>query len=116
MASGAISRQAARAMGRYRVFSLGNGKLIIGGELGAAVTHDAAYRDRMLVYGHVNRVPDDLMDKTWTGNAVGMKLRPHLLALVLVRAQLPRYDRKRALPIDPCQRAEAVLERRGLLP
>src|SRR5471030_645925 len=51
-------------------YSLGRGKLISGGELGCAVTSDATLRDRMLMYGHVNRVPGDLISDRWDGHAL----------------------------------------------
>jgi predicted dehydrogenase/dTDP-4-amino-4,6-dideoxygalactose transaminase len=97
-------------------FSLGVGKLITGGELGAAATDNAHYRDQMLIYGHVNRVPHALIDRTWTGNAIGLKLRPHVIAMTLARAQIKRYGRKKALLVDTCRRIEAALAEAGLRP
>lgn len=96
--------------------SLGQGKLITGGELGIAVTDNPIYRDKMLIYGHVNRVPDDLLSHNWKGNAVGLKLRPHVVAVVLARSQLMRYEEKRALTEKTCRRIEAALEEVGILP
>jgi predicted dehydrogenase/dTDP-4-amino-4,6-dideoxygalactose transaminase len=97
-------------------FSLGQGKLITGGELGIAVTDNLTYRDKMLIYGHVNRVPDDLLGHNWKGNAVGLKLRPHVVAVALARSQLVRYEEKRALTENTCRRIEAALEEVSILP
>jgi len=97
-------------------YSLGAGKLITGGELGTAVTDNIAYRDKMLIYGHVNRVPNDLLDFNWKGNAVGLKLRPHVVALILARSQLARYEEKRALTEQTCRRIEAALAEAGIIP
>lgn len=77
-------------------YSLGRGKQISGGELGCAVTDRADLRDRMLAYGHVNRVPGALAILDWKGNAVGLKLRPHPVAMVLALGQLKRYENKMA--------------------
>jgi perosamine synthetase len=75
-------------------YSLGRGKQISGGELGCAATDQLDLRDRMLIYGHVNRVPQALKSLDWDGNAVGLKLRPHPVALVLALGQLKRYETK----------------------
>lgn len=77
-------------------YSLGRGKQVSGGELGCAVTDAPELRDRMLAYGHVNRVPGALRVLAWDGNAVGLKLRPHPVSLVLALGQLKRYPEKRA--------------------
>jgi dTDP-4-amino-4,6-dideoxygalactose transaminase/predicted dehydrogenase len=98
-------------------FSLGWDKLITGGELGMAVTDSDRHRDAMLTYGHINRVPRGLIHKDiWNGNAVGLKLRPHVVALALARAQLGRYPHKRALTDLTCRRLEWSLAELGLVP
>ena len=97
-------------------FSLGRGKLVSGGELGCAATDDPELRDRMLVLGHVNRVPGDLRHISWQGNAVGLKLRPHPVALVLARCQLKRLDEKNALMRSAGREIEAELSPLGLVP
>lgn len=78
-------------------FSLGLGKLLSGGELGFAVTNNAHLHEAMMIDGHVNRVPHDLKISTWSGNAIGLKLRPHALALTLGSGQLKRFGEKQAL-------------------
>jgi dTDP-4-amino-4,6-dideoxygalactose transaminase len=75
-------------------YSLDRGKQISGGELGCAATDQLDLRDRMLAYGHVNRVPQALKSLDWDGNAVGLKLRPHPVALALALGQLKRYETK----------------------
>lgn len=97
-------------------FSLGRGKLVSGGELGCAVTRDPELHERMLVYGHVNRVPGDLKTLDWTGSAVGLKLRPHPVALVLALGQLKRYPEKQALQCGYAREVEAIACDLGLVP
>jgi perosamine synthetase len=97
-------------------FSLGFNKLISGGELGCAVTDSAMLRDRMLIYGHVNRVPQDLKVSDWSGNAVGIKLRPHPVALTLAHAQIERFDEKLSQLRATCTALEAGFRRYGFLP
>lgn len=97
-------------------FSLGPGKLISGGELGAAVTDNPLYRDRMLIYGHVNRVPRDLLVSKWKGNAVGLKLRPHAVALAIGLTQLRSYNYRRGVMERRCRELEARIAELGLLP
>ena len=65
--------------------SFGKGKLISGGELGVATTNDDRYRDRMLLYGSVNRVPQALITPEYKHmhNSVGVKYRPHPFAMTL---------------------------------
>lgn len=95
-------------------FSLGQNKLISGGELGCAVTGDAELRDRMVAYGHVNRGPGALRALAWQGNAVGLKLRPHPAALVLALGQLRRFPEKRERLVTSGQRIEALAGGFGL--
>ena len=97
-------------------YSMGPGKLISAGELGCAVTDDAELRDRMLSFGHVNRVPHDLIASKWVGNAVGLKQRPHPVAIVLASGQMKRYATKFALTRRTCELIEGGLSRSGLLP
>jgi len=92
-----------RPLGHYYDFvctSFGKGKLISGGELGVATTNDDRHRDRMLLYGHVNRVPQALLTAEYRHmhNAVGVKYRPHPFAMALALDQLQTYvERSRRL-------------------
>jgi dTDP-4-amino-4,6-dideoxygalactose transaminase len=95
-------------------YSLGHQKLISGGELGCAVTSELELRDRMLIEGHVNRVPKDLKSGLWSGNAVGLKMRPHPAAMVLAQAQMGRFADKLARLRRTCARVEALLAPLGL--
>ena len=97
-------------------YSLGVQKLISGGELGCAVTDDEELRDRMLVRGHVNRVPSDLKTDFWQGNAVDLKMRPHALALILAAGQLKRFPEKVATLRDTCATIESRLVEHGFCP
>lgn len=96
-------------------FSLGYQKLISGGELGCAATDDVELRDRMVIEGHVNRVPKDLKTDIWDGNAVGLKMRPHPAAMVLASAQMGRYSEKVQALRKTSLEIEAALERFGLV-
>ncbi len=83
-------------LGHYYDFvcaSFGKGKLISGGELGVVTTNDDRWRDRMLLYGHVNRVPQSLITNEYRHlhNSVGVKYRPHPFAMVLALYQLESY-------------------------
>ena len=97
-------------------FSLGLGKLISGGELGCAVTDSLELRDRMLTLGHVNRVPAGLKGSEWNGSAVGLKLRPHPVALALALGQLERFEEKLSYLRATCSRLEEGFRHHGLLP
>jgi dTDP-4-amino-4,6-dideoxygalactose transaminase len=80
--------------------SFGKGKLITGGELGIATTDDPRLRDRMLLFGHVNRVPRAYLTDCYKdiGNAIGIKYRPHPFALRLALDQMDTYaERSRRL-------------------
>ncbi|MGA7876555.1 MAG: aminotransferase class I/II-fold pyridoxal phosphate-dependent enzyme [Desulfoferrobacter sp.] len=62
-----------RPLGHYYDFvctSFGKGKLISGGELGVVTTNDDRYRDRMLLYGHVNRVPHKPLSQRNIGTCI----------------------------------------------
>lgn len=96
-------------------YSLGHQKLISGGELGCAVTDNPEYRDLMLVEGHVNRVPKDLKTPCWSGNAVGLKMRPHPAAMVLASAQMSRFPDKLARLRETCAHIEEGLRRLDLM-
>ena len=84
----------------YVFSSFGKGKLISGGELGVVTAPSDRCRDRMLLYGHVNRVPKALLTDEYShiDNAVGVKYRPHPFALCLALEQMDHYpDRSRQL-------------------
>ncbi|MBW4505902.1 MAG: aminotransferase class I/II-fold pyridoxal phosphate-dependent enzyme [Scytonematopsis contorta HA4267-MV1] len=97
-------------------FSLGLKKLISGGELGCAVTDDVELRDKLLIFGHVNRVPADLKQNSWNGNAVGLKFRPHPVAMTLALAQLQRFDEKWDTLTHTCQQLEENFAFSGFIP
>ncbi|MEH6581281.1 MAG: aminotransferase class I/II-fold pyridoxal phosphate-dependent enzyme [Halioglobus sp.] len=84
----------------YVFSSFGKGKLISGGELGVVTAPSDRCRDRMLLYGHVNRVPHALLTDEYRhiDNAVGVKYRPHPFALSLALEQMNTYaERSRKL-------------------
>jgi dTDP-4-amino-4,6-dideoxygalactose transaminase len=103
-----------RPLGHYYDYicvSMGKGKLISGGELGVVTAPSNRCRDRMLLYGHVNRVPRALLTDEYRqlDNAVGMKYRPHAFALVMALEQMNTYaDRSRRL-VENVQRFEEGL-------
>lgn len=82
-------------------FSLGKNKLISAGELGIAVTNDPNLYDKLLFFGHPNRVPEALITKKYIdyANGIGNKYRPHPLSMVLAIQQLNRYSKKKELNI-----------------
>ena len=85
-----------RPLGHYYDYicsSMGKGKLITGGELGVVTAPTDRCRDRMLLYGHVNRVPKGLLtdDYRHIDNAVGIKYRPHPFAMFLALEQMKSY-------------------------
>ncbi len=103
-----------RPLGQYYDFvcaSLGKGKLISGGELGIVTSNDDRYRDRMLLYGHVNRVPHALITQEYKHmhNSVGVKYRPHPFAMVMAMEQLQTYDRRSQQLIENARRFEEAL-------
>lgn len=113
-AHGALCRDRPLAAGAdITCYSLGMGKLISGGELGCAVTDRADLRDAMVIEGHVNRVPHDLLASPWTGNAVGLKLRPHAAALTLASGQLRRFDEKSARIAETAREIETAAVEAG---
>jgi len=97
-------------------YSLGLTKLITGGELGCVVTDDLRYRDRLLVSGHINRAPGALATDEWVHNAVGLKGRPHPVALMLALGQLDRFAEKQRLLTETAGRIEQLLRRAGAEP
>lgn len=91
--------------------SYGKGKLITGGELGVVTANDDVHRDRMLLYGHVNRVPKALITDEYRDveNAVGMKYRPHTFSMAFAVEQLKTFGERMGKLVDNCRRFEAGL-------
>jgi dTDP-4-amino-4,6-dideoxygalactose transaminase len=103
-----------RPLGHYYDFvcaSFGKGKLISGGELGAVTTSNDHYRDRMLLYGHVNRVPQGLITPEYRHmhNAVGVKYRPHPFAMALAFEQLMTYHERSKKMFENAEKFEKGL-------
>ncbi len=103
-----------RPLGQYYDFvcaSFGKGKLISGGELGIVTTNDDRYRDRMLLYGHVNRVPHALITPEYRHmhNSVGVKYRPHPFAMAMAMEQLQTYGRRSQQLTENARRFEEAL-------
>lgn len=96
-------------------YSLGMGKLISGGELGCAVTDNADYRDKMILLGHTNRTPFDLTTGIWNANNVGLKFRPHVMALEIALSQMKRFEQKKELLLATCKRIEAIFSTFGFI-
>jgi dTDP-4-amino-4,6-dideoxygalactose transaminase len=88
--------------------SFGKGKLISGGELGVATANEDRFRDRMLLYGHVNRVPQALLTAEYRHmhNAVGIKYRPHPFAMALALDQLQTYSERSRKLVENARRFE----------
>jgi len=97
-------------------YSLGKDKLITGGELGCAVTDNIDFRDRMILLGHTNRTPYDLQTEIWNGNNIGLKFRPHPIALGIAMRQLKRFEEKKEKLIATCQKIEDIFSRYGFVP
>ena len=93
----------------YICASMGKGKLISGGELGVVTAPTDRCRDRMLLYGHVNRVPKGLLtdDYRHIDNAVGIKYRPHPFALALALEQMATYAERSAKMVAHARAFEA---------
>ncbi len=91
--------------------SMGKGKLISGGEVGIVTANDDRLRDRMVLYGHVNRVPRGLITDEYRHlqNAVGMKYRPHPFTMALALEQMSTYGERSARLVKNIQRFEAGL-------
>lgn len=95
----------------YVCSSFGKGKLISGGELGVVTAPTDRCRDRMLLYGHVNRVPGALLTEEYRhiDNAVGVKYRPHPFALRLALEQIKTYTQRSRTLVENVQRFERSL-------
>jgi len=95
----------------YVCSSLGKGKLISGGELGVVTAPSDRCRDRMLLYGHVNRVPAALLTDEYRhiDNAVGVKYRPHPFALTLALEQVTTYASRSRQLVEQVQQFERGL-------
>lgn len=78
-------------------FSLGKRKLMTAGELGVAVTNNYELYQKLLFFGHPNRVPEAL-DKNSEYrnyiNGIGNKFRPHALALIIGINQIKKFPQK----------------------
>lgn len=92
-------------------FSLGKGKLITGGELGVAVTDDEKLYDKLLMIGHPNRVPLALKGNLFShySNGYGIKLRPHILSMVIGNSQLEKYPEKMKYNISTNEYLESCI-------
>lgn len=75
--------------------SFGKGKLVSGGELGAITTNNKLIQERAMQFSHVNRVPKDLTIDSLKNihNAVGLKMRPHGMALQLGLINLNKFQK-----------------------
>ncbi len=95
----------------YICASMGKGKLISGGELGVVTAPSDRCHDRMLLYGHVNRVPKGLLtdDYRHIDNAVGIKYRPHPFAMVLALEQMGSYPERSTRMVAHARAFEAGL-------
>lgn len=95
----------------YVCSSFGKGKLISGGELGVVTAPTDRCRDRMLLYGHVNRVPAALLTDEYRhiDNAVGVKYRPHPFALTLALEQIESFAERSQKLVENVQRFERAL-------
>jgi dTDP-4-amino-4,6-dideoxygalactose transaminase len=103
-----------RPLGHYYDYicaSMGKGKLISGGELGVVTASTDDCRDRMLLYGHVNRVPKGLLTDRYKhiANAVGIKYRPHAFALALALEQMSTYPERSARLVKNVREFERAL-------
>jgi len=96
----------------YVCSSFGKGKLISGGELGVVTASEDRCRDRMLLYGHVNRVPSALLTDEYRhiDNAIGVKYRPHPFALALALEQMQSYEQRLARLVAGVEDFERELE------
>jgi perosamine synthetase len=84
-------------------FSLHASKPVAGGEAGVAVTDDPVLFDRMVLLGHVGRARSGAATRALgVGDAdlgltdLGVKYRPHPLAIHLARSSLKRLSRENA--------------------
>jgi dTDP-4-amino-4,6-dideoxygalactose transaminase len=99
------------AVTEFLCSSYGKAKLVTGGELGIVTANDDVHRDRMLLYGHVNRVPKALVTDEYRhlDNAVGMKYRPHSFATAIALEQFGTLAERMATLSANCRRFEAGL-------
>jgi perosamine synthetase len=95
----------------YVCASLGKGKLISGGELGVVTAPSDRCRDRMMLYGHVNRVPNALLTDEYRhfDNAVGVKYRPHAFSLAMALEQMETYAERSRRLVENVQKFEEGL-------
>jgi perosamine synthetase len=91
--------------------SFGKAKLVTGGELGIVTANDDVRRDRMLLYGHVNRVPKALITDEYRHleNSVGMKYRPHSFATAIAYEQFRTLAARMERLAANCRKFEAGL-------
>lgn len=82
--------------------SFGKGKLISGGELGVLTTSNTNFRDKALLYSHTNRVPKSFLTKQFKhiSNIVGIKYRPHPLALKLAIDQIDSFKERNSMLVE----------------
>jgi perosamine synthetase len=95
-AHGAIYRgRAIGTFGAVGCFSLNSGKAVDGGEAGIAVTDDPILFDRMLLLGHFGRIQHGQAARTFNlgDMSLGMKYRPHAMAIHLANASIKRLHR-----------------------
>jgi len=99
------------AVTEFLCASYGKAKLVTGGELGIVTANDDVHRDRMLLYGHVNRVPKALITDEYRhfDNAVGMKYRPHSFATAIALEQFKTLGVRIERLSANCRRFEAGL-------
>lgn len=85
------------SFGTVSVFSMQGSKALRGGEGGAIVTNSAQIYNRILVLGHHGRVQHCLVEPNKTmremgETTLGLKLRPHALAMALALRRLKRLE------------------------
>lgn len=75
--------------------SFGMNKLISGGELGVLTTDSSEIRDHAILRAHTNRINGNLINPAPFNvtNAVGIKMRPHGLALDIGILNLKRFEK-----------------------
>ena len=98
-AHGAVYKgKAVGTWGAIGCYSLNSGKAVDGGEAGVAVTDDPVLFDRMLLLGHFGRIQNGQAARTFNVGdmSLGMKYRPHSLAMYLAHASLERLHERNA--------------------
>lgn len=95
--------------------SMGKGKLITGGELGVLTTDSMQIRDRVMLFSHTNRVPIAYITKKYLhiSNAIGVKYRPHALALRLALDQFADFENRNERLRENAERLESIIKSRG---